>query len=74
MMDETIPEILRTNLTNTILYLKVLGIHDVLSFDFLDMPDEAQMVEVRILVPSSGRCLYYSLVAGASATKYAWCY
>ena len=50
MMEETIPEILRTNLANTILYLKVLGIHDVLSFDFLDVPDEALTIEVFTLI------------------------
>eukprot|EP01039_Chlorochromonas_danica_P002668 gene2668-2913_t len=38
MMEETIPEIQRTNLTHTVLYLKTLGIRDVQTFDFLDRP------------------------------------
>ena len=40
MADETEPEIKRTNLANVVLYLKVLGIVDVLSFEFLDPPPE----------------------------------
>ena len=42
-MNETIPEIKRSNLTNVVLYLKVLGIHNVLDFDFLDTPSEEQL-------------------------------
>ena len=40
MADETEPEIKRTNLANVVLYLKVLGIVDVLGFEFLDPPPE----------------------------------
>ena len=47
MMDETVPEIRRINLANTVLYLKTLGIHDILGFDFLDPPSEQQIMEVR---------------------------
>jgi ATP-dependent RNA helicase DHX8/PRP22 len=54
MMSETVPEILRTHLTNTVLYLKVLGIADVLSFDFLDPPSESQMVEALVLLHQLG--------------------
>ena len=46
MMEETIPEIKRINLANTVLYLKALGIHDVLGFDFLDPPSEDQIMQV----------------------------
>ena len=49
MLLETVPEILRSNLANTLLYLKVLGIDDVIQFDFLDIPDESQMFEVSAL-------------------------
>ena len=48
MMDETIPEIQRVNLANTVLYLKALGIRDVLGFDFLDPPSEEQVMQVRV--------------------------
>ncbi|KAF9624129.1 hypothetical protein IFM89_008067 [Coptis chinensis] len=34
----TVPEIQRTNLANVVLTLKSLGIHDLLSFDFMDPP------------------------------------
>ncbi len=38
LADDTAPEIQRTNLTNTVLMLKSLGISDVLGFDYLDRP------------------------------------
>lgn len=34
----TIPEILRTNMSNVVLMLKSLGINDLLNFDFMDRP------------------------------------
>uniref|UniRef100_K3WT25 RNA helicase n=1 Tax=Globisporangium ultimum (strain ATCC 200006 / CBS 805.95 / DAOM BR144) TaxID=431595 RepID=K3WT25_GLOUD len=45
MMDETIPEIQRANLANTVLYLKLLGIQDVLGFPYLDPPDEDSILD-----------------------------
>jgi ATP-dependent RNA helicase DDX35 len=38
MEEATPPEILRSNLTGFILTLKALGIHNVLSFDLIDLP------------------------------------
>lgn len=38
MMPNTIPEIQRTNLGNTVLMLKALGINDLVGFDFMDPP------------------------------------
>ena len=43
MMPETVPEIMRSHLGNTVLHLKALGIRDVLGFDFLDAPSESQV-------------------------------
>ena len=40
LLEETIPEIQRSNLVNSILYLKVLGISNVLAFDYIDRPDD----------------------------------
>jgi pre-mRNA-splicing factor ATP-dependent RNA helicase DHX38/PRP16 len=40
-----VPEILRSNLSNVILYLKTLGIRDVLGFDFMEPPDPEQIAE-----------------------------
>ena len=37
---QTIPEIQRTNLSNTVLQLKSLGIKDLLDFDFMDPPPQ----------------------------------
>nr|CCA21592.1 premRNAsplicing factor ATPdependent RNA helicase put [Albugo laibachii Nc14] len=45
MMSETIPEIQRTNLANTMLYLKLLGIHDVLKFHYVDPPDQDSILD-----------------------------
>lgn len=38
MMPSTIPEIQRTNLANTVLTLKAMGINDLLGFEFMDPP------------------------------------
>ncbi|WWC66303.1 uncharacterized protein I206_100204 [Kwoniella pini CBS 10737] len=38
LLEDTIPEIQRTNLGTVVLMLKSLGINDVLNFDFLDKP------------------------------------
>lgn len=45
MMAETIPEILRSNLSSTVLYLKALGVMDVLTFDFIEPPAADQVAE-----------------------------
>ncbi len=37
---QTIPEIQRTNLANTVLLLKSLGVKDLLDFDFMDAPPQ----------------------------------
>ncbi|PMB66138.1 Pre-mRNA-splicing factor ATP-dependent RNA helicase prp16 [Beauveria bassiana] len=37
---QTIPEIQRTNLANTVLMLKSLGVKDLLEFDFMDPPPQ----------------------------------
>ncbi len=46
--DETIPEIQRTNLSNTILYLKAIGINNIIEFDFLDPPSTEQILQALI--------------------------
>ena len=46
----TIPEILRVNLSSTILTLKSMGIDDVLEFDFMEKPEKESILEaLRIL-------------------------
>ena len=44
MMPVTMPEIQRTNLANTVLILKALGIDDLLHFDFMDPPPVQTLV------------------------------
>jgi len=38
MMDTSVPEIQRSNLGNTVLMLKAMGINDMIRFDFMDPP------------------------------------
>lgn len=40
MLPTTVPEIQRTNLGNTVLTLKAMGINDLVRFDFMDAPPE----------------------------------
>lgn len=44
MLPSSIPEIQRTNLSNTVLSLKALGINDLLHFDFMDPPPASSLV------------------------------
>ncbi|CAB4031681.1 probable ATP-dependent RNA helicase DHX40, partial [Paramuricea clavata] len=45
MSAETAPEIQRTNLAKVVLYLKTMGIHDVIRFDYIDPPEEKMVME-----------------------------
>lgn len=40
MFTNNIPEIQRTNLANTVLLLKFLGVKNLLEFDFMDPPPQ----------------------------------
>lgn len=40
MLQTAIPEIQWTNLADTVLILKAMGINDLLNFDFMDKPKE----------------------------------
>lgn len=51
------PEILRVNLSSTLLTLKAMGIHDVNSFEFIDPPDYESCVSVS--VTQALKLLYY---------------
>ena len=44
LIEQTYPEILRTNLANTVLELKKLGINDLVHFDFMDPPAPETMM------------------------------
>jgi ATP-dependent RNA helicase DHX8/PRP22 len=44
MLPTTVPEIQRTNLSNTVLNLKAMGINDLLHFDFMDPPPTQTMI------------------------------
>jgi pre-mRNA-splicing factor ATP-dependent RNA helicase DHX38/PRP16 len=43
MFENTIPEIQRTNLANTVLLLKSLGVKNLLEFDFMDPPPQVSI-------------------------------
>jgi len=38
LVDSTVPEIKRCNLSNVVLQLKALGIDDIIGFDFMEKP------------------------------------
>jgi hypothetical protein len=44
LAESNIPEIQRTNLGNTVLLLKSLGINDLINFDFLDAPPAESLI------------------------------
>lgn len=44
MLQNSIPEIQRQNLSNTILMLKAMGINDLMNFDFMDPPPKNLMM------------------------------
>lgn len=44
MLPHSVPELQRTNLGNTVLMLKALGINDLLGFDFMDPPPVQNLV------------------------------
>jgi ATP-dependent RNA helicase DHX8/PRP22 len=54
MMPETVPEIQRCNLANVLLYLKVLGIQDVIRFDYFEAPAREQLGEALLMLHSLG--------------------
>lgn len=43
MFPNNIPEIQRTNLANTVLLLKSLGVKNLLEFDFMDPPPQVRI-------------------------------
>lgn len=43
LFQATIPEIQRTNLANTVLLLKTLGVKNLLEFDFMDPPPQVSL-------------------------------
>jgi len=44
MRETTVPEIQRCDLGMTVLTLKAMGINDILNFDFMDLPPEANLL------------------------------
>ncbi|KAM7279154.1 hypothetical protein ACFE04_006288 [Oxalis oulophora] len=52
--DNTVPEIQRSNLANVVLTLKSLGIHDVVHFDFMDIPPSELLLEALKLLFALG--------------------
>ncbi|ETO26170.1 DEAD/DEAH box helicase [Reticulomyxa filosa] len=45
MLENTVPEIQRTNLGNVVLLLKSLGVEDLLQFDFMDPPPQDTLIQ-----------------------------
>lgn len=55
MLPTAVPELQRTNLANTVLLLKAMGVNDLIHFDFMDSPP----VQVR---KKSHSMLYIALI------------
>ena len=64
LLQNTVPEIQRTNLSNVVLLLKSLGVENLLQFHFMDPPPEDNilnsMYQLWILGERLGLVLYRS--------------
>ena len=54
MLEQTYPEILRSNLSYVVLQLKKLGIDDLVHFDFMDPPGDRTRNALENLICSTG--------------------
>ncbi|PVU93316.1 hypothetical protein BB561_003345 [Smittium simulii] len=54
MLSNSIPEIQRTNLSNTVLTLKAMGINDLVHFDFMDPPSIQTLISALELLYALG--------------------
>lgn len=54
MLPNSVPEIQRMNLSNTVLMLKAMGINDLLNFDFMDPPPIQTMITAMELLYQLG--------------------
>jgi len=45
MLESTVPEILRVNLCNVILQLKHMKINNVITFDYIEKPDDNSILQ-----------------------------
>ncbi|OMJ12464.1 ATP-dependent RNA helicase dhx8 [Smittium culicis] len=54
MLPNSVPEIQRTNLSNTVLTLKAMGINDLVNFDFMDPPPVQTLVSALELLYALG--------------------
>ena len=70
MIYETIPEIKRSSMNSVVLYLKVLGIHNVIDFDYFERPSDDQITEVSTVNFIQLRCFSIALFLQALMTLY----
>jgi ATP-dependent RNA helicase DHX8/PRP22 len=54
MLNTAIPEIQRTNLSNTVLLLKAMGINDLINFDFMDPPPVQTLISAMEMLYNLG--------------------
>ena len=54
LMEQTYPEILRSNLGSVVLQLKKLGIEDLVHFDFMDPPPAEMLIRALEQLRTSG--------------------
>ena len=57
MFENTIPEIQRTNLANTVLLLKSLGVKNLLEFDLMDPPPQVSSYHYLVVEVLTDTCI-----------------
>lgn len=60
LFENTIPEIQRTNLANTVLLLKSLGVKNLLEFDFMDPPPQVVPLPPPFVYPAASSLVHSS--------------
>jgi len=61
MLSTNVPEIQRTNLAQTILELKAMGINDLISFDWMDPPPMEVFLNIYLAHISHGGLFWYQV-------------
>ncbi|KAJ8895664.1 hypothetical protein PR048_001000 [Dryococelus australis] len=64
----TVPEIQRTNLANTVLLLKSLGVQDLLQFHFMDPPPQVRLTPGAIRAGHTNATVTVLMLCGINIT------
>ena len=70
LFENTIPEIQRTNLANTVLLLKSLGVKNLLEFDFMDPPPQVVPLPPPFVYPAANSLVHSFVQANILNSMY----